>query len=134
VGFRRFISGPGIVRHFRFGKLTLTCTPDRRRAYPSELGAWSWRSVASSVDSPSNFASSIQCCVRKNCAPTESEQLQNDEQAARWSCDYKATKIKLDEAAKRFERVQTLFTELIDLFREAEAVDQQVSGINGSAP
>ena len=72
--------------------------------------------------------------MRKNCAPTESEQLQNDEQAARWSCDYEATMIKLDEAAKRFERVQTLFTELIDLFREAEAVDQQVSVINGSAP
>jgi hypothetical protein len=70
----------------------------------------------------------------KDCASTESEQLQNDEQAARWSYDYEATKIKLDEAAKRFERLQTLFTELIDLFREAEAVDRQVSVINGSAP
>ena len=48
--------------------------------------------------------------------------------------DYEAMRIKRDEAAKRFERVQTLFAELIDLFDEAKAVDREVSVVNGSAP
>ena len=60
--------------------------------------------------------------------------LQNDEEAAGWSADYEAMRIKRDEAAKRFERVQTLIAELIDLFDEAKAVDREVSVVNGSAP
>ncbi len=60
--------------------------------------------------------------------------MQTEENVTRWSAAYEAVKVKRDEAAKRFERVQTLFAELIDLFREAEAVDAEISNLHGSSP
>lgn len=61
-------------------------------------------------------------------------QLQNDEEMAHWSAAYAATKIKRDNASERLKRIQILFAEIINLFQEAEAVDREVSVVNGSAP
>lgn len=56
------------------------------------------------------------------------------EERARWLADYERVKVKIDQAAKKFAEYPELAARLIEIFREAEAVDQEVSRVDGSAP
>ncbi len=62
------------------------------------------------------------------------QQVQAAEAHARWLADYERVKAMVEKSARDFARYPELVNELIDLFHDAEAVDKEVSRINGSAP
>jgi hypothetical protein len=51
-----------------------------------------------------------------------------------WTAQYDRVAVLRDEAAERFARYPVLVGELVEIFRRAEEVDQEVSGVNRSAP
>lgn len=53
---------------------------------------------------------------------------------AKWFADYRRVRQKLDEAATLFKQYPEHAQAIADLFELAEAVDREVSRINGSAP
>jgi hypothetical protein len=55
-------------------------------------------------------------------------------EAAQWEQEFLRVQTIRDEAAERFAKVPKLIDELIELFRENEAVEKECSRINGSAP
>jgi hypothetical protein len=62
-------------------------------------------------------------------------QVETSEKAARWQEDYEAVKEERDALADEFaERYASLTAELCDLFRRAQAVDQECSRIDSQAP
>lgn len=56
------------------------------------------------------------------------------EDMARWEQEFLRVQTIRDKAAERFAKVPKLIDELIELFRENEAVEKECSRINGSAP
>jgi hypothetical protein len=62
-------------------------------------------------------------------------QLEMSERAARWQADYEAVKEARDELADEFaELYPSLTAQLCDLFRRAQAIDQECSRIDSQAP
>jgi hypothetical protein len=62
-------------------------------------------------------------------------EVEASERVARWQEDYEAVKAERDELADEFaERYASLTAELCDLFRRAQAVDQECSRIDSQAP
>jgi hypothetical protein len=60
-------------------------------------------------------------------------EAQSREYAARWESDYRQAEALRDAAAQRFARYPALVHELIEIILEAQAVDAEVSRVNGSA-
>jgi hypothetical protein len=60
-------------------------------------------------------------------------EAQNREYAQRWEADYRQTEALRDKAVQRFARYPALVHELIEIILEAQAVDAEVSRVNGSA-
>ena len=56
------------------------------------------------------------------------------EASARWASEYERVKTMVENAACKFAEYPELAAKLIDIFRDAEAVDQEVGIINSSAP
>jgi hypothetical protein len=57
------------------------------------------------------------------------------EQHARWLADYQRVERQRDQAAEKFaNQCRELLANLVGLFREADAVDQEVSRVNSGAP
>ena len=56
------------------------------------------------------------------------------EDMAQWEQEFERVQTIRDKAAERFAKVSKLIDELIELFRENEAVEKECSRINGSAP
>ncbi len=56
------------------------------------------------------------------------------EQHARWVADYQRIEAARDAAANNFSKYPELIAQLVDILREAEAVDKEVSRINIAAP
>ena len=56
------------------------------------------------------------------------------EDMAQWEQEFLRVQTIRDKAAERFAKVPKLIDELIELFRENEAVEKECSRINGSAP
>jgi adenylate kinase family enzyme len=52
----------------------------------------------------------------------------------RWWADYQRAKAKRDEAADMFAEYPELAARLVEIFRTAQAVDKEVSRLNGVAP
>ena len=62
-------------------------------------------------------------------------EVEASERVARWQEDYEAVKEERDELADEFAEVyQSLTAQLCDLFRRAQAVDQECDRINSNAP
>ena len=62
-------------------------------------------------------------------------EVEASERVARWQEDYEAVKKERDELADEFaKRYASLTAELCDLFRRAEALDQECDRINSEAP
>ena len=62
-------------------------------------------------------------------------EVEVSERVARWQEDYEAVKAERDELADEFaEHYASLTAELCDLFRRAQAVDQECDRINSEAP
>jgi predicted transcriptional regulator len=63
------------------------------------------------------------------------QQVEAAEYAARWQLDFDQVAAKRDELASKYaELYPKLTAELVDLFHRAEAVNKEVSRVNGSAP
>jgi hypothetical protein len=60
--------------------------------------------------------------------------IEAQEYLARWTTDRDPVEVRRDKAARKFERVRSLISEMAAIFTEAEEVDRDVSRINGSAP
>ena len=56
------------------------------------------------------------------------------EQRDRWLEEFKRVKAKLDKAAGKFAEYPELAARLVEIFRTAQAVDKEVSRLNGFAP
>jgi hypothetical protein len=62
-------------------------------------------------------------------------EVEASERLARWQEDYEAVKEERDELADEFAEVyQSLTAQFCDLFRRAEALDQECDRINSEAP
>ena len=62
-------------------------------------------------------------------------ELQAAEYAARWQADFDQVEGRCNQSAKEYAATYPrLAAQLVDLFRRAEAVDKEVSRVNGSAP
>jgi hypothetical protein len=73
----------------------------------------------------------------RNALPRLQGKLQQclaDEYHVRWYEKYRAAKHQRDAASTRFSELQTRFNDIIDIFLEAQAADQQVHEVNSSAP
>jgi hypothetical protein len=63
------------------------------------------------------------------------QQVQAAEYAARWEADFEQVYGRCNELAQEYAATYPRFVaQLVDLFRRAEAVDKEVSRVNGSAP
>ena len=63
------------------------------------------------------------------------QDVQAQEYAAGWQADYEQVKVKCDALAQEYAATYPKFVaQVVDLFSRAEAVDKEVSRINGSAP
>jgi hypothetical protein len=60
-------------------------------------------------------------------------EVESQEYAQRWESDYRRAEALRDAAAQRFARYPALVHELIEIILEAQAVDAEVSCVNGSA-
>ena len=62
------------------------------------------------------------------------QEVEAAEYAKQWDANYKKVEAQRDAAAKKFAKYPELVAELVDIFRDAEEADRDVSRINGSAP
>jgi len=63
------------------------------------------------------------------------QQVEAEEYAASWEPEFQRVQALRDELAREYAaKYPALMAELIDLFRRAEAIDKEVSRVNGSAP
>jgi hypothetical protein len=63
------------------------------------------------------------------------QQVQEAEYAARWAAEFEQVEGRRNELAQEFAATYPrLVGQLVDLFSRAEAVDKEVSRVNGSAP
>jgi hypothetical protein len=63
------------------------------------------------------------------------QQVQAAEYAARWQADFEQVEGQRDELAQEYAATYpSLVAQLVDLFSRAEAIDMDVSRVNGSAP
>src|ERR1035437_9611791 len=63
------------------------------------------------------------------------QQIQAAERAARWEADFEQVEARRNELAQEFAATYPRFAaQLVELFSRAEAVDKEVSRVNGSAP
>jgi len=60
-------------------------------------------------------------------------EAQSREYAARWESDYRQVEALRDKAAQRFARYPALVHDVIEIILEAQAVDAEVSRVNGLA-
>ena len=68
--------------------------------------------------------------------PRLQERLQQVEAAeahARWLAGYERVSTMVEKSVQRIAKYPELINELINLFQDAEAVDKEVSRVNGSA-
>jgi hypothetical protein len=61
-------------------------------------------------------------------------QMLDAEYRQKWAARYKIAETRRNKASERFTRLEALFAEIVETFKEAEQADKLVSEVNGSAP
>jgi hypothetical protein len=102
----------------RIKALDPTLSPDAKAA----------REVMQAAEFARNRLRTVLPRLRSHLAEVEAR-----EYAQRWAADYRQTEALRDAAAQRFARYPASVHELIEIILEAQAVDAEVSRVNGSA-